>query len=51
MDKAVKGTLPHTYAVYDEDKERKKAEKKEIQYKDDWKDHLLMLRYDDAVYA
>ena len=23
----------------------------EIQYKDDWKDHLLMLRYDDAVYV
>ena len=22
-----------------------------IQYKDDWKDHLLMLRYDDAVYV
>lgn len=23
----------------------------EIQYKDDWKDHLLMLRYDDAVFV
>lgn len=43
MDKAVKGTLPHTYAVYDEDKERKKAEKKEIQYKDESTHRVLTL--------
>jgi len=43
MEKAVKGTLPHTFAVYDEDKERKKAEKKELQYKDESTHRVLTL--------
>ena len=41
-------TLPGNYAEY---LIREYFLGEEIQYKDNWKDHLLMLRYDDAVYV
>lgn len=48
------GGYPQTYAAggdYAEYLIREYFLSEEIQYKDDWKDHLLMLRYDDAVYV
>lgn len=48
------GGYPQTYAAggnYAEHLIREYFLNEEIQYKDDWKDHLLMLRYDDAVYV
>lgn len=48
------GGYPQTYAAggnYAECLIREYFLGEEIQYKDDWKDHLLMLRYDDAVYV
>lgn len=48
------GGYPQTYAAggnYAEYLIREYFLGEEIQYKDDWKDHLLMLRYDDAVYV
>ena len=48
------GGYPLTYAAggnYAEYLIREYFLGEEIQYKDDWKDHLLMLRYDDAVYV
>ena len=48
------GGYPQTYAAggnYTEYLIREYFLGEEIQYKDDWKDHLLMLRYDDAVYV
>ena len=48
------GGYPQTYAAggnYAENLIREFFLGEEIKYKDDWKDHLLMLRYDDAVYV
>lgn len=48
------GGYPQTYAAggnYAEYLIREYFLGEEIMYKDDWKDHLLMLRYDDAVYV
>lgn len=48
------GGYPQTYAAggnYAEYLIREYFLGEEIAYKDDWKDHLLMLRYDDAVYV
>lgn len=48
------GGYPQTYAAggnYAEYLIREYFLGEQILYKDDWKDHLLMLRYDDAVYA
>ena len=48
------GGYPQTYAAggnYPEYLIREYFLGEEIQYKEDWKDHLLMLRYDDAVYV
>ena len=48
------GGYPQTYAAggnYAEYLIREYFLGEEILYKDDWKDHLLMLRYDDAVYV
>ncbi len=48
------GGYPQTYAAggnYAEYLIREYFLGEAIQYKDDWKDHLLMLRYDDAVYV
>ena len=48
------GGYPQTYAAggnYAESLIREYFLGEEIAYKDDWKDHLLMLRYDDAVYV
>jgi len=48
------GGYPQTYAAggnYAEYLIREYFLGEEIQYKDDWKDHLLMLRYDNAVYV
>lgn len=48
------GGYPQTYAAggnYAENLIREYFLGENIQYKDDWKDHLLMLRYDDAVYV
>jgi carbamoyl-phosphate synthase large subunit len=48
------GGYPLTYAAggnYPEFLIREYFLGEEIQYKDDWKDHLLMLRYDDAVFV
>ena len=48
------GGYPQTYAAggnYAENLIREFFLDEEIQYKDDWKDHLLMLRYDDAMYV
>jgi len=48
------GGYPQTYAAggnYAEYLIREYFLGEEIEYKDDWKDHLLMLRYDDAVYV
>lgn len=48
------GGYPQTYAAggnYAENLIREYFLGEDIQYKDDWKDHLLMLRYDDAVYV
>lgn len=48
------GGYPQTYAAggnYAEYLIREFFLGEEIVYKDDWKDHLLMLRYDDAVYV
>ena len=48
------GGYPQTYAAggnYAEYLIREYFLGEDIQYKDDWKDHLLMLRYDDAVYV
>lgn len=48
------GGYPQTYAAggnYPEYLIREFFMDEEIAYKDDWKDHLLMLRYDDAVYV
>lgn len=48
------GGYPQTYAAggnYPEYLIREYFLDEEIKYKDDWKDHLLMLRYDDAVYV
>ena len=48
------GGYPQTYAAggnYAEYLIKEYFLGEEIKYKDDWKDHLLMLRYDDAVYV
>lgn len=48
------GGYPQTYAAggnYAENLIREYFLGEDIQYKDDWKDHLLMLRYDDAMYV
>ncbi len=48
------GGYPQTYAAggnYAEYLIREYFLDEDIRYKDDWKDHLLMLRYDDAVYV
>ena len=48
------GGYPQTYAAggnYAENLILEYFLGKNLQYKDDWKDHLLMLRYDDAVYV
>ena len=48
------GGYPQTYAAggnYAEYLIREYFLGEEIAYKDDWKDHLLMLRYDDALYV
>lgn len=48
------GGYPQTYAAggnYAEYLIREYFLGEDLQYKDDWKDHLLMLRYDDAVYV
>lgn len=48
------GGYPLTYAAggnYPENLIREYFLGEEIQYREDWKDHLLMLRYDDAVYV
>lgn len=48
------GGYPQTYAAggnYAECLIREYFLGEEIKYKNDWKDHLLMLRYDDAVYV
>ena len=48
------GGYPQTYAAggnYPEYLIREYFLGEEIRYKDDWKNHLLMLRYDDAVYV
>lgn len=48
------GGYPQTYAAggnYAEYLIREYFLGEEIKYKDDWKDHFLMLRYDDAVYV
>lgn len=48
------GGYPQTYAAggnYAEYLIREYFLGEEIKYMDDWKDHLLMLRYDDAVYV
>lgn len=48
------GGYPQTYAAggnYAENLILEYFFGKNLQYKDDWKDHLLMLRYDDAVYV
>ncbi len=48
------GGYPQTFAAggnYAENLIREYFMGEDIQYKDDWKDHLLMLRYDDAVYV
>lgn len=48
------GGYPQTYAAggnYPENLIREYFLGEEIKYKNDWKDHLLMLRYDDAVYV
>lgn len=48
------GGYPQTYAAggnYAEYLIREYFFGEDLQYKDDWKDHLLMLRYDDAVYV
>ena len=48
------GGYPQTYAAganYAEYLIREYFLGEGIQYMDDWKDHLLMLRYDDAVYV
>ena len=48
------GGYPQTYAAggnYAENLVREYFLGEEIQYKHNWKDHLLMLRYDDAVYV
>lgn len=48
------GGYPQTYVAggnYAEYLIREYFLGEEIAYKDDWKDHLLMLRYDDAVYV
>lgn len=48
------GGYPQTYAAggnYAEYLIREYFLGEEIAYKDDWKNHLLMLRYDDAVYV
>lgn len=48
------GGYPQTYAAggnYAENLIREYFLGEDIAYKDDWKDHLLMLRYDDAVYV
>lgn len=48
------GGYPQTYAAggnYPEYLIREYFLGEEIKYNDDWKDHLLMLRYDDAVYV
>lgn len=48
------GGYPQTYAAggnYAEYLIREYFLGEEILYKDDWKDHLMMLRYDDAVYV
>ena len=48
------GGYPQTYAAggnYADYLIREYFLGEEIKYKDDWKDHLLMLRYDDAVYV
>lgn len=48
------GGYPLTYAAggnYPENLIREYFLGEEIKYKEDWKDHLLMLRYDDAVYV
>ena len=48
------GGYPQTYAAggnYPEYLVREYFLGEKILYKDDWKDHLLMLRYDDAVYV
>lgn len=48
------GGYPQTYAAggnFPEYLIREYFLGEEIKYKDDWKDHLLMLRYDDAVYV
>ena len=48
------GGYPQTFAAggnYAENLIREYFLGEDIQYKDDWKDHLLMLRYDDAIYV
>lgn len=48
------GGYPQTYAAggnYAEYLIREYFLGEEVAYKEDWKDHLLMLRYDDAVYV
>jgi carbamoyl-phosphate synthase large subunit len=48
------GGYPQTYAAggnFAENLIREYFLEEELRYKDDWKDHLLMLRYDDAVYV
>jgi len=48
------GGYPQTYAAggnYPELLIREYYMGEDVQYKDDWKDHLLMLRYDEAVYV
>lgn len=48
------GGYPQTYAAganYAEYLIRENFLGEEILYNDDWKDHLLMLRYDDAIYV
>lgn len=48
------GGYPQTYAAggnYAEYLIREYFLGEDLQYKNDWKDHLLMLRYDDAVYV
>lgn len=48
------GGYPQTYAAggnYPELLIREYFLGENVEYREDWKDHLLMLRYDDAVYA
>jgi carbamoyl-phosphate synthase large subunit len=48
------GGYPQTYAAggnYPEQLIREYFLGEKVEYRDDWKDHLLMLRYDDAVFV